>query len=463
MATSMSSKRVCKMCESDSLKESKYFIACNICCEYTHNICANVALSADTFKKLPYFVCLSCLDFSKECYENKLVDRKLTKESIFDKQVEIGNSLVDIRDDLCHRLNDLEQIKDEISVLQGRCTEIQSTQNTMIENQDKIVNKVESARELVDNLKENFTPTPNTADVTKPSSFTQVLKKGLPPSRANSLTVSCKDNVRASERVDFIGNTLKDIQIEHSKTIRSSGNIFLSFSDENEREKAVSRLETNDVLSVRRTVKLNPRIRIGRINECEDTDNKENIIKTLIERNEFLKYFQNIDSALICKAVIDIRGRSSYIIIECTPEIRAAIKKKGDKLQMCWGRYDVVDSFYVPRCFHCQILGHTSVDCKSKSQKKTCRDCSEFMDDDHHTYSSTVLCCINCKLGKRARTDHSSSDGSCPILLEKIKWIQSRIEVFVSPLLETNSGSSDSLSNYGSIYDETGRLKVVIG
>ena len=109
-------------------------------------------------------------------------------------------------------------------------------------------------------------------------------------------------------------------------------------------------------------------------------------------------------------------------------DVRAAIRRKGDTLRMIWGKYDVEDSFYVPRCFHCQGLGHTSKTCQMKDKKKICRNCSMFRDDDQHVCVPSSICCVNCKNANRTNTNHPANDKNCPILLEKIQWIKSRTD-----------------------------------
>ena len=164
-----------------------------------------------------------------------------------------------------------------------------------------------------------------------PSSYAKALKKHL-------LVVKSTDNAqKATERKDEISDVLKGLQIVDAQ-FKQTGNVILNFESEKSRDEAATKVGGLDNLSATKTKKLFPKIMICNVSAEES---KEEILETIIEKNDYLKSIDDVMGKMRLSFVKEAAGNTKHYILKCHPEVRAAIYKKRDKIKLEWGVYKI--------------------------------------------------------------------------------------------------------------------------
>ena len=442
---------ICQTCFKGKKSDSaKFFVRCHICLLYNHANCDGLYITETTFKdKITRWTCASCTLFARELMkigfndylskhgksQDELIKPLIEKQ---ERQMEKFEEIMSNISEEKERLNDLKSsISEKVGEMSEMLVNLQ-TKGSIVENQNKILEELKKVNEEViqaNKASSEITWRPGignnqTGEGGSRQSYADKVKR-IPESRVNSINISLNENQVDSTQIDKqeVLSTLDNIQIAHTK-IGRNGNLLLTFKNEVDRDEALARLSDKEKLNVNTTTKFNPRIRISWINELENLDVSNDgkiIVDTIINRNYYLENVPNIHSKLKYKAIVKQNGVPAHIIMECSPDVRKIIHNKGNRLFMAWRSYEIVDSFFVPRCFHCQSLGHLSRNCNEKQTNKAqvCRDCGVSRDENH---TCGIKCCINCKKAGKQNTNHSASDKDCPTLFEKIKFIQSRTD-----------------------------------
>lgn len=172
--------------------------------------------------------------------------------------------------------------------------------------------------------------------------------------------------------------------------------------------------------------KLKPKITICNVNREEESDK---IVKTLVDRNDYLKGVTDAESKVDLLFGKPAAGGTKHYIIKCDPEIRELIHKNHDQVKLEWGVYSVRDRYTATVCYHCQRFGHIAENCpaKTKGEAPVCAKCA----GTHNTRdcTSTVKKCINCMRFKKGDCEHWSNDMRCCVVLqEELQRIRSSTE-----------------------------------
>ena len=114
--------------------------------------------------------------------------------------------------------------------------------------------------------------------------------------------------------------------------------------------------------------------------------------------------------------------------IRVSDEVRAAIASQGDRVYFKTYSCKTYDSFYVRRCFKCQMFGHYAKDCRNDS---VCGVCAGTHTHDTKNCSKPE-CCVNCKKGgfKPDQCAHSAFSSTCLSYKKEQNKLRSSIGYF---------------------------------
>ena len=113
--------------------------------------------------------------------------------------------------------------------------------------------------------------------------------------------------------------------------------------------------------------------------------------------------------------------------VRVSDEIRDAIKKGGDRLNIGLTSCVVFDNFFIKRCNHCQRYNHWKDKCADDTPVVCGKCCG-----NHETRScqSEILKCYNCVQAKFEDTNHETSSNTCKAYMEAQKRLESTINYY---------------------------------
>ena len=359
----------CYKCDSTSGDATKW-IGCCLCSNWCHIKCAYLSgVKSDCIDNLNW-ICTPCLQRAKISFE--LVAKI---DAIKDKFTE---ELISMK----------KEIEDKLSGVQDTVCQIAASASA--------------------------------GDATIPldQQWTDVVKKKR---KRNLLVVKASDEgKKATEMKDEVSDALNGIQITDSK-FTNKGNIVMNFEEEDTMKKAAEKLTGMDQISIKTVNKLRPKIMLCNVFREED---KENIIKNMIARNEFLQTISDVDKKIDLIFTKQAAGNTVHYILKCEPEVRALIHKNYDKIKLQWGIYKVRDRYHTFMCFHCQRFGHLEAKCpvKNRNENAHCYKCAgPHMSKDCNSNDKK---CINCVRYKKEDTGHTAINSCCPVFQGEIERIR---------------------------------------
>ena len=236
--------------------------------------------------------------------------------------------------------------------------------------------------------------------------------------KKNLLVVKATDaSGKATDKKEEVSKALTGIQIKDSR-FTPSGTIVMNFENETTMNEAAKKLESVPDMTTMNVKKLKPKIMICNVREEEIEDD---ILKTMIDRNDYLKNVDNIHEKIHFIMKKQAAGGTFHYIYKCEPDVRGMINKNKDKVKLQWGIYNIRDRYHPLVCYHCQRYGHIADNCKDKEEDPCCFKCA----GNHKSKTCTTdqRKCINCERRKKSDTKHSATDYSCPVRSEEVDKI----------------------------------------
>ena len=291
------------------------------------------------------------------------------------------------------------------------------------ERLDNVDSSVESVRDTLTRIEKSteqpFSPPSSSSSSSLPpsTSYAGVVKKHL------LVVKSTDDSKKASEKKREISNVLAGLQIVDTKFQRS-GNVVLNFENDSERDEAAMKVGGLGDLSVVKTKELFPKIMICNVSAEE---NKDELVKTMIMRNDYLKSIDDITSKISLIFAKNAAGETKHYILKCHPDVRGLIYRKGDEIKLEWGVYKVRARYFATMCYHCLNYGHVQGKCPTKdTEGPCCRKCAGEHSVDN--CSSSVKKCKNCVRAGKTDVNHSASEMCCPVLNAEIAKIRNKTD-----------------------------------
>lgn len=282
------------------------------------------------------------------------------------------------------------------------------------------LNEVQSSLSAVieDKLEDLFYQIENKVDQITQETYASKVKG--PPKPKNTLVIKAtNDNeTAAKDKVTIVKKM--DTHIDHAKTTRD-GHVIVSFPCKETLDRAKSNLNgcKDDLnITVHERRKLWPKIKV-----CNVSTDDENVIHSILERNDWLKNaMTNEEDLKFCKELKSKNRDEKHCIIKCSPEIRKRISENGDYLYTLFSKNKVYDSYRFYQCYHCQKFDHSSRECR---HRQACANCGGEHRSDECTES--VLSCVNC-CARNLKSDHRANDLNCPRIKEEIARIKNRTD-----------------------------------
>lgn len=161
------------------------------------------------------------------------------------------------------------------------------------------------------------------------------------------------------------------------------------------------------------------------------TTNEPELINTIKLQNPGLADLIEKDSTAFQVLGITPLKKATNIYkatIRVSDEVRAAIACQGDRVYFIRYSCKTYDSFYVRRCFKCQMFGHYAKDCRHDS---VCGVCAGTHTHDTRNCSKPE-CCVNCKKGgfKPDQCAHSAFSSTCLSYKKEQNKLRSSIGYF---------------------------------
>ena len=240
---------------------------------------------------------------------------------------------------------------------------------------------------------------------------------------------SCKDNVKAVDKKKEVADILANFTIIDTK-FPPNGNIVMNFEDKTSRDRAAQEIDGKiPDTHVKKISYLKPKILICNVHAEEEdinADDKQDIVKKLIERNNFLKAIDNVESKIEFLFMRPSAAKTHHLILKCEPEVRKIIHDHNDEIKLAFAVYHVRDRYHVRICSHCQRFGHIEKDCQHKNDDPFCGNCAER----HKTRDcqSSYVKCINCVRKKKCHTNHKVGNKHCEALRDEHNEIAAKTD-----------------------------------
>ena len=436
----------CPKCTND-VQGTAPTIECSICLKKYHAPCLTPSLSSDTLTALSanpclWWFCGTCVKNASKCDDGTSDSLDLDHQV---NQVDLMNSIS-------------KQFSEQFSVLK---TELVSSMETFIE--DKISSIIPENVTLNKDPKpalfsDHFTPSSNEApivisQVPQPPQVPLSLSPEvlvLTPKENETVNANTMHNVKK-----FVQGKLKNSPVEFVRCNDNNKKVSIGFVNKEARDTAAALINSGQTLESygylsKNAKKMLPKVTIKGISSevLDDIDtsganNDENkirdlekhqIVMKIIEKNPLIKELYDQDHTLsvvyLCKST-RVRGQQEYIdltvALKVSPSIRRVLFGKQHNASIYLGnhRYNVDDHFHTTQCYHCQLVGHTSVDCNDVKTGKppVCMYCA----GNHRSKNCTTKrnkdthCCARCLASKhgddaeKSRT-HNAGSLDCPVL-----------------------------------------------
>ena len=114
-------------------------------------------------------------------------------------------------------------------------------------------------------------------------------------------------------------------------------------------------------------------------------------------------------------------------VVRVSSDIRQAIERSGDHLNIGLTSCSVYDDFFIRRCNKCQGFNHWKDDCPADIPA-ICGRCGES--HDTKSCKSTTVKCANCMKAGFSDISHESSSGKCQAYMEAQKRLHDTINYY---------------------------------
>ena len=457
----MTSNNACSIC-NDDVKDPSLIIDCFLCNKKFHVPCLKHPIPSDYIHILStnpclWWFCATCVSKAEANNRDSATTGELKGQTQHDHQVDFMKNLSVTFDEQFSSLK----------------KELMSHMDTVIENKfNKIVTKSTKDSECSESeirateprsmYSSFFSP----KDSTVPSQERVAQPLQTSPKQVSIVSpevlvlsptedhISSMNTEKMNKVKQLVEKKLKNCQVVSISCNEKNKKVSLSFPNCDVRKEAATLINADDLLSSfgyqsANAKKMLPKVTIQGVSSeiLKDVDvsgagndeqkirdlEKKEIVNKIVEKNPGIKelfdqghtlsvvYLQKTNRNFNNRHVTEIT-----VGIKVSPRIHQVIfGQQQGAIYLGFKRYSVSNRFYVKTCYHCQMVGHTSKDCKEVElgNSPTCMYCT----GKHRSSSCTnkkktdIHVCARCLAsphGKDAETakTHNAASPECPIL-----------------------------------------------
>ena len=198
------------------------------------------------------------------------------------------------------------------------------------------------------------------------------------------------------------------------------GNYIIKFKNDDNIQEIKSHFveEFGDVVKTNQPI--HPKIKIVSVPHYFPTNNKTEVIKSILKGNEILQSFYNLDNKCIeFLFSYSVNGNKS-IIMKCSPKVRKCLKENGDVIKVGHQQCKLFDRYHLLQCSNCCNFGHTSKTCKKENSICTfCSQSHSFKTCPHkndHNYNKCHNCAVSHSNDIQSNSHtHNAFSSECPV------------------------------------------------
>ena len=299
-----------------------------------------------------------------------------------------------------------------------------------------------------------------TAATPSSSEQTCATKFGSAKTSAEVLVLSPNDNnSRSAENMNnvkkVVGKKLKDTQVEFMRTNPKSMKIVIGFKDTSLRDQGERIINSSNVLNsfsyyTKCATKMLPKITLhnvlsevlddvdisGDINTVRSQE-KEAILRKILLKNPCIRAL-NEEGHTLEVVYLNKNSKNDFLTVglKVSPSIRSAIiQSQQGNVYLGNSRYQFRDRFHFKHCYHCQMIGHLSMDCPDKEKPAVCMFCMK----NHRSNLCPVKddtskhCCVRCLASKHDNDaenckTHYAGELKCPVIEREITRLKENTE-----------------------------------
>jgi hypothetical protein len=287
----------------------------------------------------------------------------------------------------------------------------------------------------------------------------------LSPKEEQSVNAATMTNVKK-----FATDKLKSSQVVFLRCNENNKKVSIGFPNAEIRDKATSLLNDGNTLDSygyqsKNGNKMLPKVTIYGVSSevLDDIDTtavgndadklrdleKNHLVAQIVEKNSSIKDLYEAGHTIsivylnkIKRFTNDKQERIELTIgIKLSPSVyRVLFNQQQGSLYLGSRRYKVTDRFYIKQCYHCQMIGHTSVDCNEVKTNKhpTCMYCMgshrssacQFKQKKDKHACARCLASTHTNDAENSRT-HNAAAYDCPVLVRETKRIAANTD-FIS-------------------------------
>lgn len=220
-----------------------------------------------------------------------------------------------------------------------------------------------------------------------------VKKKKKPKNRLKStVIITPRDNTQRDQLRKTIKEKISADGVEVTGISNAPANgVAIICESENDCAQLINEIESKmpQEVSVTKPKVLNPRIKLLRLHDADEDDNK--LAEILKEKNPSIK---NAEIKIIKRETVRSNGREMNdvcnVIVEVSPAVHNEIMKTR-KLKHTWELVNVVDNVHVKRCYNCMGFNHNASECRNEAACGKCAGKHKTIECDNEARK-----CINC-------------------------------------------------------------------
>ena len=458
----MTPNNACSICNED-VKDPSLIIDCFLCNKKFHVPCLKYPIPSDYIHILStnpclWWFCATCVSKAEVKNKDSATVGKMKGQTQHDHQVDFmknfsvtfDEQFSSLKKELMSRMDTV--IEDKFNKIVTKLTTDCSESEIQVPEPRSTYSSCFSSKEPTGLSQEHVAQPLQTSPKQVPIVSPEVLVLSPTEDHISSMNIEKMNKVKK-----LVEKKLKNCQVVSISCNEKNKKVSLSFPNCDVREKAATLINADDSLNSfgyqsTNAKKMLPKVTIQGVSSeiLRDIDvsgagndeqkirdlEKHEIVMKIVEKNPGIKELYDQGHTL---SVVYLQKNQRNFNNRDVTEISVGIKVSPRIHQVIFGqqqgaiylgfkRYSVSNRFYVKTCYHCQMVGHTSKDCKEVElgNSPTCMYCT----GKHRSSSCTnkkktdIHVCARCLAsphGKDAETakTHNAASPECPILVRE--------------------------------------------